>query len=267
MILFIKNIFIEGPETLGDFFIEKGFNVHTVDLQEGDSLPQDFKDIEAVIVLGGPMNVYEEKKYPFLKEETVFIRKVVDQQIPFLGLCLGSQLLAKAFDAKVERSPHEEIGFSTIQLTEEGKNDPLFKGLEEEVAVFQWHGDMFHIPQGATLLARSEDCPRQAFRVGPNAYGLQFHVEITEESIRAWTEKYFDKEDSFSLQRKAMMLRVYEDEKEQFNRIANNMYENFLEIMRFGKHPGFKEYLNNGSSLEGLDLERDRSPMRRRKGK
>src|SRR3990167_5149044 len=110
MILFIKHIDIEGPETLQPVFESHGFQCQIIDLSLGDLLPEDFSDLEAVVVLGGPMNVYEEDKYPFLKMENVFIQKILQKKIPYLGICLGSQLLAKAAGAKVTSSAVEEIG-------------------------------------------------------------------------------------------------------------------------------------------------------------
>ena len=146
MILFIQNIPIEGPETIGDFFAENGFESKIVDLQSAEQLPDSLEGIEAVVCFGGPMNVYEEDKYPFLRGEDGFIKKVLEKEVPFLGICLGSQLLAKAVGAEVVKSPQEERGFFNVFLTECGKKDPLFSGLKGTLGVFQWHGDMFNIP-------------------------------------------------------------------------------------------------------------------------
>ncbi|OGX39098.1 MAG: hypothetical protein A3G91_05685 [Omnitrophica WOR_2 bacterium RIFCSPLOWO2_12_FULL_50_9] len=231
MIIFVKNISLEGPETLGIFFQRKGYQTREIDLQRGDPLPAGFKDVEALVVLGGPMNVYEEDKYPYLKEEDALIKSALAQEIPYMGICLGAQLLAKACGARVGRSPQEEIGFSTIRLTKGGKTDPLFKGLEEEVGVFQWHGDMFEIPEGCQLLASSEGCPHQAFRAGPCAYGLQFHVEVTDKSIREWMDAYFNTADPSRMAQKKQMFQDCKNKREQFNRIADKIYENFLEII------------------------------------
>ena len=121
MIVFIKHIDIEGPGTAGDYFQEVAPGFQIIELQKNDSLPTDFSSIEAVVSLGGPMNVYEEEKYPFLKKENEFLQKVIEKEIPFLGICLGSQLLAKAAGAKVRSSPEKEIGWSEVVLTKEGK--------------------------------------------------------------------------------------------------------------------------------------------------
>ena len=99
------------------------------------------------------MNVYEEDKYPFLKKEDQFIKKVLKEEIPYLGICLGSQLLAKACGAKVVKSPVKEVGWFKIYLKNEAKQDPIFKGLNNAIDVYHWHEDMWELPEGATLLA------------------------------------------------------------------------------------------------------------------
>ncbi len=228
MILFIKHVDIEGPETLGAFFEKQGFPIAVIDLHQGDKLPEDLTKLTAVVSLGGPMNVYEEDKYPFLKDEDIFLKKILKANIPFLGICLGSQLLAKAAGGSVIRSPQQEIGWFDIALTQKGKSDPLLKGLSSVMEVYQWHGDMCVIPKGGVHLASSKQCPIQAFRVGDNAYGLQFHAEITDKSIDEWSEDYTPQEQD---KRKAMLDR-YKAIKEDFIRQGEILCKNFLEIIR-----------------------------------
>src|SRR5277367_2970910 len=143
MILVIKHIDIEGPGTLGDFLKAQGEPFCVIELGAGEQLPLDPKIFKAVVVLGGPMNVDEENIYPFLKPENDFIQKVLKARIPYLGICLGSQLLAKAAGARVVKSPIKEIGWYQIQKCQLAYSDRLFDGFCEEVPVFQWHGDMF----------------------------------------------------------------------------------------------------------------------------
>ncbi len=231
MILFLKHIDIEGPETFSQFFEGNGFGVEIIELQDGDSLPKNFNGIEAVISLGGPMNVYEEDKYSFLAPENEFLKQIIAQEIPFIGICLGSQLLAKACEARIGSSPEKEIGFYPVQLTSEGKQDPLFEGIAESVDMFHWHEDMFELPPGATLLASSQGCPHQAFKIGPNAYGLQFHMEVTESTIQKWADAYFSPDDSFRMQQKRMMMTDYGSKKELFHKTADTVYNNFSKII------------------------------------
>jgi GMP synthase-like glutamine amidotransferase len=234
-ILFVKHIDIEGPGTLGDFFKRYGYQEITVDLGAGDDLPEDIDRFDAVVVLGGPMNVDEEDKYPFLKKENEFIQQVLKKEIPFLGICLGSQLLAKACRAKVTKSPQKEVGFFDVSLTEDGKKDPLFQRLSQDVLVYQWHEDMFAIPSEAKLLAGSKGCPHQALRVGKNAYGLQFHVEVTDKSIREWSEGYFKKGDLAYTKKAQDMIDDYKNKKKEFHDVGNRIYKNFLEIIETSK--------------------------------
>jgi hypothetical protein len=114
---------------------------------------------------------------------------VLAEEVPFLGVCLGGQLLAKSCGAQVTKSPHEEKGWFDVKLTAAGAHDSLFRGLPDTFPVFQWHEDTFAVPEGAALLAFAETCRNQAFRVGNAAYGLQFHLEITPEMVESWAEK------------------------------------------------------------------------------
>lgn len=231
MILILKHIEIEGPETIGQFFTDEGFAIKVLDLHKGDRFPETFDHLDAVISLGGPMNVYEEGKYPFLREENIFLQGILERGIPFLGICLGSQLLAKASGSKVGRSPEKEIGFSPVQLTAAGKKDPLFQGVAEALDVFQWHEDMFEVPAAGTLLVSSSVCLNQAFRVGQCAYGVQFHIEITDKSIREWSDEYFKAGDWSFAQKKKTMLEDYRKKKDQFHDVADKIYINFLDII------------------------------------
>lgn len=231
MILFLQHILIEGPETLGGYLRDQGLETQTVHLYAGERLPESLKGIRAVICLGGPMNVDEEQVYPWLIPEIRLIQNVVKEQVPFLGICLGSQLLAKACGATVVKSPAREVGFYDVELTHEGDGDALFKGVSSPLEVYQWHEDMWQLPSGGKLLATGSQCPHQAFKVGSQAYGLQFHIEITDQSIREWSESYLSQSpESVNLEK--TMLRDYEERKETFNRTAFQVYDNFFRLFR-----------------------------------
>ena len=170
---------------LGTFLESVGADIHAVRLFAGEPVPDVPDGFDAVVSMGGPMNVYEEDTYPFLREETDFLRKTINADVPVLGICLGSQMIAKAAGARVDLSATKEIGWGKISVTRAGHEDILFQGIPDTLDVLQWHSDMFHVPEGGTLLARSEACPHQAFRYR-NAYGLQFHVEVTPEILSDW---------------------------------------------------------------------------------
>ncbi len=143
-------------------------------------------DYSALIVLGGPMGVYEEDRYPFIKDELRLIESALKKDVPILGVCLGSQLLAKAAGARVYKGGGKEIGWYDVRLTPAGAVDPIFLGLPTSFEVFQWHGDTFDVPAGAVNLASSELFPNQVIKVGRAAYGVQFHLEVTGEMIKEW---------------------------------------------------------------------------------
>ncbi len=235
MILIIKHVTYEGPGTIEDFFKKEGFDLKTVELSKGDMLPQDLSNLEAVISMGGPMNVYEEDKHHFLKNEDVFLKKAIKNEIPFFGICLGSQLLAKASGAKVSKAPQKEIGWFKIHLTTDGKKDPIFRGLKDEFDVFQWHGDTFEVPEEGKHLAESLLCRNQALKVGPCAYGFQFHIEVTKDIIDDWVGKHFKDKTGKITKNGRQMIDNYLGLKELFNRNADTIYRNFINIMSVNK--------------------------------
>lgn len=230
MILIIKHIDIEGPGTLGEYLQEHHEPYTIVELGAGEELPQDISSYKAIVVLGGPMNVDEENVYPFLRKENEFIQRVLKAEIPYLGICLGSQLLAKAAGAAVVKSPVKEIGWYTVKLTDAGKCDPLFEGFNEEDPIYHWHGDMFQIPSNGQLLATASGCPHQALKVGKNAYGIQFHIEVTDKSIKEWCDEYAQNDLPGRREHIEVMRKGYEEYKIRFNQQAKVLYHNFIRI-------------------------------------
>ncbi|MFQ5848595.1 MAG: type 1 glutamine amidotransferase [Candidatus Methylomirabilales bacterium] len=188
-IVVIKHVDCEGLGIWEDFCRQKGVGVEVVSLHRGDPLPSPL-EFQGVISLGGPMNVYEEDAYPFLKTEDQFIRQVLAEGVPFLGICLGGQLLAKAAGGLVILNAAQEIGWHRVTLNEMGERDHLLAGLPESFTVFQWHTDTFRPPIQAVPLASSTLCEDQAFRLRGIAYALQFHLEVTPNMIGQWVREY-----------------------------------------------------------------------------
>ncbi|MFA7402639.1 MAG: type 1 glutamine amidotransferase [Pelobacteraceae bacterium] len=145
------------------------------------------EEVSALIVMGGAMGANDDIRHPFLTDLKNLIRAVVASRIPYLGICLGGQLLAAALGAEVVSNRWEELGTLPVSLTVDGEEDLLFIGIAETFTTFQWHHDSFDIPGGAVLLASSALCRHQAFRVGNSAWGMQFHPEVTEQIIRNWS--------------------------------------------------------------------------------
>ena len=170
-----------------NLFREDGFAWDVVELDGDDPIP-DLAPYDLMLVMGGPQDVWQECEHPWLVEEKEAVRRfVIEMQRPFLGVCLGHQLLAVAVGGEVETAREPEVGVMPVELTAEGAGDPLFAGLRSPLTVLQWHGaEVSALPREATVLARSDRCTVQAFRYGPRAYGLQYHVEITDRTVEEW---------------------------------------------------------------------------------
>lgn len=188
--LIVQHVDVEGPGSLASCLVERGWGFDTVALHTGAALPAAPQHYDAIIVMGGPMGVDDEASHPFLRAEQAFLLQALAQGTPLLGICLGAQLLAKALGARVYRNAQKEIGWYTVDLTADGRTEPLFAGLTSPLPVFQWHGDAFELPAGATALASSPLCTHQAFRYGDRVYGLLFHLELTPAVIHTWIEAF-----------------------------------------------------------------------------
>ena len=179
-----QHIDCEGPGTLSDIFQAKGVKIQTAKPFKGDPIPSDLGD--GLVVMGGPMGVYEEKKYPWMTLELNTLCKALNDSIPVLGICLGAQMLAHASGGQVYRGALPEVGWYPVSLTSLGKHDPLFLDVPREFTTFHWHNDTFALTRDAVRLAESEFYSSQVFRIGQNAYGFQCHLEVTEEMARTW---------------------------------------------------------------------------------
>lgn len=185
-IVIVQQVSHEGVGLIGEELRKEGIKAQTIRVYAGDRLPKSLSSDSSLIVLGGPMGVYEDADYPFIKDELTLIEDSLGRGLPVLGICLGAQLMACAAGAKVYKGDKKEIGWYKVSLTEEGECDRLFMGLPKEQMVFQWHGDTFDIPKDAVRLAGSELFPNQLIRIGAKGYGLQFHLEVTADMVREW---------------------------------------------------------------------------------
>lgn len=161
--------------------------IRKINPYRGETLPN-IDNFDFVIIMGGPQSTMQLEKAPYLLEEIEFIKNAIKQGKRILGICLGAQLVAEALGAKAERSPQREVGMYLIELLEGAFDDPVFRHFPTKFEVMHWHNDMPGLPEGAVLLAKSEGCPRQAFRYGDRVYGLQFHFEMTQSLLAGMVE-------------------------------------------------------------------------------
>lgn len=186
-ILVFQHLEVEHPGSFRDFWTERGVDWRAVELDAGEEIPP-LEDFDMLAVMGGPMDVWEEDEHPWLVAEKAAIRRwVADLKRPYLGICLGHQLLAVALGGQAQKMTRPEVGLAEVRLTSDGRADPLFSGLPDRLETFQWHGvEVTRLPDGAVALASNEAAAVQAMRVGEHAYGVQFHPEIVEETVSDW---------------------------------------------------------------------------------
>lgn len=170
-----------GP--LGPALVDCGLTIRTVRTFAGDPVPCAAGEAAGIVLMGGPMGVYESDRHPHLKDEIALAADALKRGLPILGICLGSQILAAAAGARVHEGPVKEIGWFPVTLSAAGRVDPLLGAFPPETVFFHWHGDTFDLPRGAVLLASSGLYPHQAFRLGARAWGVQFHPEVTPEMV------------------------------------------------------------------------------------
>jgi GMP synthase-like glutamine amidotransferase len=187
--LVLQHVDIEHPGIFREFWRDAGIEWDTVELDAGEPIPE-LARYDALVVMGGPQDVWQEDEHPWLLPEKAAIRRfVTDLRRPYLGICLGHQLLASALGGEVGLGATPEVGLGQVELTPAGLADPLFRNFVNPVETFQWHGaEVQRLPPGAEVLARNAACAIQAMRVGRSAYGVQYHVEITPETVPQWRE-------------------------------------------------------------------------------
>ncbi len=172
----------EMPAAIENWVAERNYQMTNVFLHKAGELPT-FDSFDGMIIMGGPMSVYEEDKYPWLKGEKQYIKQAIDANKWVLGVCLGSQLMANALGAKVYPNEHIEIGWLPIEISKEVKGS-TFKGFPDKFTTFHWHGDTYDIPDGAVHLAKSDSCLNQGFVYGKRVVAVQFHLEANAEVMK-----------------------------------------------------------------------------------
>ncbi|MDA1215349.1 MAG: gamma-glutamyl-gamma-aminobutyrate hydrolase family protein [Chloroflexi bacterium] len=183
------------PETLGtiqDALTAESVTAEYVRAFEGQPVPQRMGEATGLVVMGGPMGVYEQAQYPYLIDEIHLIEDALRADVPVIGVCLGSQLLASALGAEVVSSGQKEIGWHTVTLADAASTDPLLAVVSPSFTGFHWHGDIFDLPRDSVSLASSGMTAHQAFRYGDKAYGFLFHMEVTAEVIGGMVAAFAD---------------------------------------------------------------------------
>ncbi|MBV9258259.1 MAG: type 1 glutamine amidotransferase [Ktedonobacteraceae bacterium] len=232
-VLVLQHFQENPPGRVGDLLNEHQIAYNVIQVGT-DHLP-DLTHYQALIVLGGTQHLYNKHKYPYTVHEEIYLHQAIRQGIPYLGMCLGGQLLANAFHATVSRLPKEQIGFLQIHFSEAGKQDPLYQGLPGYEQAFQWHEDCFALPEGAIALAHHIDGSNQAFRYGRHAYGIQYHVELTEDMLNTWLHDLTLKNEFIGEYGAEIYKKVERDVSHLFPTYAQHsrtLIENFLHISK-----------------------------------
>lgn len=191
-VLALRHIMVEHLGAFEPRLREAGASISYVDLAQGGKLPSSHQDYDVLFILGGPMSVNDEDKLDWLRPEKRFVREAVSAGKTVMGLCLGAQMIASSFGARVAPGAGHEVGFMEIELEVAAAADPLLDHFHRpRQMVFQLHGEGFELPAGAVRLARSARYPNQAFRLGRRCWGLQFHVETDRPMLEQWVREYW----------------------------------------------------------------------------
>jgi len=228
--LVFQHIACEHPAIFREFMRQDKITWDAISLDEGEDIPA-FENYDAMLVMGGPMDVWQKAENPWLTKELAAINKWVSEGRPYLGFCLGHQLLAEAMGGDVGPSKIPEIGVLPITLTDSGQAHWFFKGVDPTLHALQWHSaEVTRLPAGGVSLASSDACAVNAMAFGDNAVAVQFHVEIMENTVREWGEipEYAAALDQ-ALGKGAMkdMIQSADERMKEFNTVSQLIYDNF----------------------------------------
>ena len=234
-VIVLQHINIEDPGYIKDLMIADRVQLTTIELDEGEKIPENLSKFDAMFCMGGPMDTWMEKDYPWLIDEKKRIKEfVVDLKKPYLGFCLGCQLLGEVVGGKVVRLKNPEIGMLNINFSENKLQDPLFYKFPDKITSLQWHSyEAYDLPSNANLLASSPECKVQAFSFN-KAFGLQFHVEQTNKTVPEWAcvpEYKSALEKTLGENALEKFKRDVEQNLDLFNKSAKTIYENFKKII------------------------------------
>ena len=237
-IIILQHIDIETPGYILDLMQEDNFNLTTIELDEGEKIPSNLEQFDGMFCMGGPMDTWMEKDYPWLIDEKKKIKEfVVDLKKPYLGFCLGCQLLGEVVGGKVEKSKPPEIGILDISMSDNYLNDHIFNRFHSSFKALQWHSyevQDLENNNNVTLLGSSPTTKYQIFKYKNHAYGIQFHIEIKDNTVSQWgCVPEYEKALEDSLGKGALKkfdLKAQENMK-LMNVNAENLYKNFKKIL------------------------------------
>jgi GMP synthase-like glutamine amidotransferase len=189
-VIILQHNVADPPAAIASALTSRGLSQRTIRLYAGESVPASIGDARAFVAMGGPMSADDDRRCPFLAAERALLAEAIAAGRAVLGACLGAQIVATALGARVRRMPTKEIGWFDTTLTAAAAVDPLFTGAPRVISPFHWHGDVFDLPPGAVVLARSPRTPVQAFRHGARVYGLQFHLETNARLVKAMLAQF-----------------------------------------------------------------------------
>lgn len=233
-LLVFQHVAAEPLGTLDARIRARGHRIRFHNFQRDPDAQPSVDRYRGLIVLGGPMNVDEQHRYPHLKTELKAIEAALRQGKPVLGICLGAQLLAHVLGGPVRRHERHEIGWYDLHTTDAGRSDPVLGVLGEQAPVFQWHGRTYGLPGGAVHLARTETCEQQAFRWDQNAYGFQFHLEADAAMIERWLTipAYREELEAAGLGHDAESIRASTGEAiTRMQPLAESVFNGFLDLV------------------------------------